>query len=178
MLDLGAALGAQTSVEGVARMLAAAADRLVQCAAVTVWLHDGDTMRLAAARGYTPGESERLAGCELPTGDPLFAGGLERRAVVTRRLPDAAGLTAHLDATPEGSTFVVVAVGERSANRAAIVIQRGPRRGTIRPQERQLLLGIADQSLIALHQPDAVRRARSLVPRDGAGACDRARDQG
>lgn len=150
LLDLGEALGAQTGVEGVAGMLAAAADRLVECAAVSVWLRDGDRMRVAATRGYTPDESARLAELAVDTGDALFAGALDRRDLTIRSAPVATAITWRLNAVPEGTTFVVVAVGERSANRAAIVVQRGPRRGAPSGLERRMLQGIADQTLIAL----------------------------
>ncbi len=150
LLELGEALGAQTGVEGVAAMLAAAADRLIECAAVSVWLRDGDQMRIASARGYTPDESARLFEQPIPADAPLFAEALDRREVVVRPFLAAEPLASRLDGTLDGSTFAVVAVGERSANRAAIVVQRGPRRGAPSPLERQMLHGIADQTLIAL----------------------------
>jgi HD-GYP domain-containing protein (c-di-GMP phosphodiesterase class II) len=46
--------------------------------------------------------------------------------------------------------FAIVAVGERAANRAAIVVQRGPRRGAPSRRDEQLLLGVADQALLAM----------------------------
>jgi GAF domain-containing protein len=150
LLDLGEALGAQTGVDGVAAMLAAAADRLIECAAVSVWLREGDDMRLASARGYTPGETTRLAAATIPSRSSLFAEALDRREVVVRPFVAAGPIASRLDGTLDGSTFAVVAVGERSANRAAIVVQRGPRRGAPSPLERQMLHGIADQTLIAL----------------------------
>ena len=150
LLDLGEALGAQTGVEGVASMLAAAADRLVECAAVSVWLRDGDRMRVAATRGYTPDESTRLADLAVDPADALFAGALDRRDLTIRPASATTAITWRLNAVPEGTTFAVVAVGERSANRAAIVVQRGPRRGAPSALERRMLQGIADQTLIAL----------------------------
>ena len=150
LLDLGEALGTQTGVDGMAGMLAIAAERLVECAAVSVWLRDGETMRLAAARGYTPAETARLAESAIPVAMAPFAGAVERREVVTRSAAPADAIASRLDGLPQGSTFAVVAVGERSANRAAIVVQRGPRRGAPSSLERQMLLGIADQTLIAL----------------------------
>ena len=84
LLDLGEALGAQTGVEGVAGMLAAAADRLVECAAVSVWLRDGDRMRVAATRGYTPDESDAAGDLAVDPGDALFTGALDRRDLTIR----------------------------------------------------------------------------------------------
>jgi HD-GYP domain-containing protein (c-di-GMP phosphodiesterase class II) len=150
LLDLGEALGAQTGVDGVAAMLAAAADRLIECAAVSVWLREGDEMRLASGRGYTPDEMARLADDTIAADAPLFAEALDRREVVVRPFIAAEPIASRLDGTLDGSTFAVVAVGERAANRAAVVVQRGPRRGAPSPLERQMLHGIADQTLIAL----------------------------
>jgi HD-GYP domain-containing protein (c-di-GMP phosphodiesterase class II) len=43
-----------------------------------------------------------------------------------------------------------VPVGERAANRAAIVVQRGQRRGAPDRRDEHMLLGIADQALLAM----------------------------
>ena len=44
----------------------------------------------------------------------------------------------------------MVAVGERAANRAVIVVQRGPRRGALTYRDEEMLMGIADQALLAM----------------------------
>ena len=44
----------------------------------------------------------------------------------------------------------MVPVGERAANRAAIVVQRGQRRGAPGRRDELMLLGIADQALLAM----------------------------
>jgi HD-GYP domain-containing protein (c-di-GMP phosphodiesterase class II) len=150
LLDLGAVLGSQTSVEGVAGMLAKTADRLVACGAVSVWLRHGEEMHLEAAHGYTPAEIERLGGAPIPVTSAPFLGALENRDVTARSIEPANELTTRLDSAPPGSTFVVVAIGERAANRAAIVLQRARRLGTPSATERDMLMGIADQALVAL----------------------------
>ena len=72
LIELGAALALQGSVDAVAEMLARAVDRLVESAAISVWLRAGDEMTLAAHAGYTPVEVRRLAAA---------AGGRDRGAV-------------------------------------------------------------------------------------------------
>jgi HD-GYP domain-containing protein (c-di-GMP phosphodiesterase class II)/putative methionine-R-sulfoxide reductase with GAF domain len=150
LLDLGMALSIQASVEDVARMVASAVDRLLESAALSVWLRDGDCLHLAAQAGYTPEEGERLEGARLRAGDPPFADALDRRLVTVRGVAEGAGLVACLDHAPAGSTFAIAAIGERAGNRGAIVVQRGPRRGVPSFRDEQLLLGIADQALLAI----------------------------
>ena len=138
-----------------------ALDRLIECAGVSVWLRDGDQMRVAGdPRLHAARDRRGWPNWPWTPATPLFAGALD-----SARPDDRSASTRHgasrggLDAVPEGTTFAVVAVGERSANRAAIVVQRGPRRGTPSALESRMLQGIADQALLAAHQPDAVRRA-------------------
>jgi HD-GYP domain-containing protein (c-di-GMP phosphodiesterase class II)/putative methionine-R-sulfoxide reductase with GAF domain len=150
LLDLGAALALQGSVDAVAEMLARAVDRLVESAAISVWMRSGSEMRLAAHSGYTPAEVRRLTGASVTVDDELFAGNLDSRAVTVCPPERAGALAAHLDAVAPGTTFAVVPVGERAANRAAIVVQRGGRRGAPDRRDETMLLGIADQALLAM----------------------------
>ena len=86
LIELGAALALQGSVDAVAEMLARAVDRLVESAAISVWLRAGDQMTLAAHVGYTPVEVQRLAAA---------AGGGDRGAVCGQpRLARARGVHA------------------------------------------------------------------------------------
>jgi HD-GYP domain-containing protein (c-di-GMP phosphodiesterase class II) len=150
LIDLGAALALQGSVDAVAEMLARAVDRLVESAAISVWLRAGDQMTMAAHVGYTPVEVQRLAADPVAVTDAPFAGNLESRtlAVCSPKRSDA--LVRHLETVAAGTTFAVVPVGERAANRAAIVVQRGQRRGAPDRRDEQMLLGIADQALLAM----------------------------
>ncbi|HXD71596.1 MAG TPA: HD domain-containing phosphohydrolase [Gaiellales bacterium] len=150
LLDLGAALALQGSVDAVAEMLTRAVDRLVESAAISVWMRSGAQMTLAAHTGYTPAEVRRLTAADVTVDDDLFARNLDSRAL-TVCPPDRAGaLATHLDAVAPGTTFAVVPVGERAANRAAIVVQRGGRRGAPDRRDETMLLGIADQALLAM----------------------------
>ena len=149
LLELAAALSLQSSVDGIARMVALALDRLMQCAGISVWLRDGDDLVPAALVGYTPREDERLMRLRLPaSAEPLGPALLSRRVMVVN-VDEAPVLAGCLDAAPAGTTFALIAVGERSANRGLIVVQRGPRRGPPAPRDERMLLGIADQALLA-----------------------------
>jgi HD-GYP domain-containing protein (c-di-GMP phosphodiesterase class II)/putative methionine-R-sulfoxide reductase with GAF domain len=146
LLELGAALALQGSVEAVAEMLARAVDRLVDSAAISVWLRRGDRMTLAAHVGYTPLEASRLQANPVPATDAPFAGNLDSRALAVCEPGQAGVLAAHRETVAAGTTFTVVPVGEWAANRAAIVVQRGaPGR-----RDERMLLGIADQALLAM----------------------------
>ena len=150
LLDLGAALALQGSVDAVAEMLTRAVDRLVESAAISVWMRSGAQMTLAAHAGYTPAEVRRLTAAGVTVDDELFAGNLDSRAITVCPPERAGALATHLDAVAPGTTFAVVPVGERAANRAAIVVQRGSRRGAPDRRDETMLLGIADQALLAM----------------------------
>jgi HD-GYP domain-containing protein (c-di-GMP phosphodiesterase class II)/putative methionine-R-sulfoxide reductase with GAF domain len=150
LLELGAALALQGSVDAVAEMIARAVDRLVESAAISVWLRDGDDLTLAAHVGYTPLEVERLAAAPVDAAEAPFGGNLDARtlAVCSPRRADA--IAGRLESVAPGTTFTVVPVGERAANRAAILLQRGGRRGAPDRRDERMLLGIADQALLAM----------------------------
>ncbi len=150
LIELGAALALQGSVEAVAEMLARAVDRLVESAAISVWLRSGDEMTLAAHVGYTPLEVQRLAAGPVAVTDDPFAGNLDSRALAVCKTRHAGALASHLETVAPGTTFAVVPVGERAANRAAIVVQRGQRRGAPDGRDERMLLGIADQAFLAM----------------------------
>ena len=108
-------------------------------------------MTLAAHVGYTPVEVQRLAAAPVAghrgavCGQPRLA-----RARGVHSPAQAEALARHLETVAAGTTFAVVPVGERAANRAAIVVQRGQRRGAPDRRDEQMLLGIADQALLAM----------------------------
>jgi HD-GYP domain-containing protein (c-di-GMP phosphodiesterase class II) len=150
LLELAAALSLQSSVDGIARMVALALDRLMQSAGISVWLRDGDDLVPAALVGYTPREDQRLMRLRLPaSAEPLGPALLSRRVMVLN-VDEAPVLAGCLDAAPAGTTFALIAVGEHSANRGLIVVQRGPRRGPPALRDERMLLGIADQALLAV----------------------------
>jgi HD-GYP domain-containing protein (c-di-GMP phosphodiesterase class II)/putative methionine-R-sulfoxide reductase with GAF domain len=150
LLELGAALALQGSVEAVAQMLARAVDRLVESAAISVWLRDGDELSLAAHVGYTPLEAERLGAAPVEVSEAPFGPNLESRTLAVCPPRRAAAIAGRLQPVTPGTTFTIVPVGERAANRAAIVLQRGGRRGAPDRRDERMLLGIADQALLAM----------------------------
>jgi HD-GYP domain-containing protein (c-di-GMP phosphodiesterase class II)/putative methionine-R-sulfoxide reductase with GAF domain len=150
LLELGAALALQGSVEAVAEMLARAVDRLVESAAISIWLRDGDELSMAAHVGYTPLEAERLSAAPVDVTAAPFGSNLEGRTLAVCPPRRAGAIAGRLESVAAGTTFTVVPVGERAANRAAIVVQRGGRRGAPGRRDERMLLGIADQALLAM----------------------------
>jgi HD-GYP domain-containing protein (c-di-GMP phosphodiesterase class II) len=150
LLELGAALSLQENVEGIASMLAIAIDRLVECAGISIWERDGDMLVPATTVGYTPREAHRLLRARLRVTDQPLAAALSGRGIASLDLDQTPALTGCLDAAPAGTTYAVIAIGERSRNRGAVIVQRGPRRGPISPRDQRMLLGIADQALLAI----------------------------
>ena len=149
MLELGAALAAQVSVGPVAEMLARAVDRLVECAAMSVWLRIGDRLELAAHIGYTPREANRLGAASMRADEPPFGANLDARRVLVldsaRRRRSQRAPASHY-----GASYTLVPIGERAGNRAAMIVQRGRRRGPPSSRDERMLLGIADQALFAI----------------------------
>jgi HD-GYP domain-containing protein (c-di-GMP phosphodiesterase class II) len=150
LLELGAALALQSSVDGIASMLAVAIDRLVECAAISVWRREGDQLVPAATVGYTPDEQRTLMATRLPADAEPIVSALASRRVTSLGIEQAPVLCSALDGPRPGTTFAVVAIGERAASRAAVIVQRGPRRGSLSHRDEQMLLGIADQALLAI----------------------------
>ncbi len=150
MLELGAALAAQVSVGAVAGMLARAVDRLVECAGLSVWLRADDRMELAAHVGYTPREVGRLEAVSLAADEAPFTGNLDARHVLVLDADDSEALSASAGLPRHGTSYALIPIGERAGNRAAIVVQRGRRRGPPSSRDERMLLGIADQALLAL----------------------------
>ncbi|HEV8451981.1 MAG TPA: HD domain-containing phosphohydrolase [Gaiellales bacterium] len=150
LLELGAALSLQENVEGIASMLAIAIDRLVECAGISIWARDSDVLVPVNTVGYTPREAHRLMRARLRVTDQPLAAALSGRGIASLDLDQTPALTGCLDAAPAGTTYAVIAIGERSHNRGAVIVQRGPRRGPISPRDQRMLLGIADQALLAI----------------------------
>ena len=150
MLELGAALAAQVSVGAVAEMLARAVDRLVECAAMSVWLRIGDRLELAAHIGYTPREANRLGAASMRADEPPFGANLDSRRVLVLDSSEAEALAACAGVPIYGASYTLVPIGERAGNRAAMIVQRGRRRGPPSSRDERMLLGIADQALLAI----------------------------
>ena len=63
---------------------------------------------------------------------------------------DSEALSASAGLPRQGASYALIPIGERAGNRAAIVVQRGRRRGPPSSRDERMLLGIADQALLAL----------------------------
>ncbi|HEY7258730.1 MAG TPA: HD-GYP domain-containing protein [Gaiellales bacterium] len=150
MLELGQALATQVSVRAVAEMLARAVDRLVECAGMSVWLRSGDRFELASHVGYTPRESNRMNAVTLRASASPLAGNLESRRIVVLDSAEADALSAAIGVPRLGAFYTLVPIGERAGNRAVMIVQRGRRRGPPSPRDERMLLGIADQALLAI----------------------------
>ena len=178
LLELAAALSLQSSVDGIARMVALALDRLMQCAGISVWLRDGGDLVPAALVGYTPREDERLMRLRLPaSAEPLGPALLTRRVMVVN-VDEAPVLAGCLDAAPAGHDVRADrrrrALGEPRADRR-------PAGAAARPAgaaRRADAAGHRRPGAARGRQPGAVRRARDLVPGDRRGAGQRARPEG
>ncbi len=150
MLELGQALATQVSVKAVAEMLARAVDRLVECAAMSVWLRSDDRFELAAHVGYTPREAGRMEAVSFAAAEAPFGGNLESRRVVVLDAAECEALVTAAGLPRQGATYTIVPIGERAGNRAVIVVQRGRRRGAPSVRDERMLLGISDQALLAI----------------------------
>ena len=150
LLELGAVLALQGDANQVAVMVTTAIDRLVGSAALSVWLREGDRLRMAGHAGHTPAEIERLRDQPLDALAAPFDQALQRRTVTVLELAGCGQLADRLAGSPPGSLVALVAIGERAGNRGLVVVQRGPRRGPPSYRDEQMLLGIADQALLAL----------------------------
>ncbi|HET7171481.1 MAG TPA: HD-GYP domain-containing protein [Gaiellales bacterium] len=150
MLELGQALATQVSVRAVAEMLARSVDRLVECAAMSVWLRTGERFELAAHVGYMPREADRIAASSLSGMDAPLAGNLESRQIVVLEGDEVDALAAATGVPRLGACYTLVPIGERAGNRAVMIVQRGRRRGPPSERDERMLLGIADQALLAI----------------------------
>ncbi len=145
---------------------AARIDRLVECAALSVWLRDGDRLRLAAPRRLHAAR-ERAADRDrllVALAAPCRPGAAAARRDGARRRPAAAAGRPAGRRSRRASTFAVVAIGERSANRGADrrAARAAPRAAPLARRAdaaRHRRPGAAGD-----HQPRALRRARRLVP--------------
>jgi HD-GYP domain-containing protein (c-di-GMP phosphodiesterase class II) len=153
LLHLGEALAVQATADDISQMVARAVDQLVDSAALAVWLREGDDLRLAGHIGYTPAQVEWLHAQRRKASDPAYAEQLGRRRLTVVE----AGRDGPLADIPAGSTLVIVPIGESAGNRGAIVLRRGPRRGAPSSRDEQMLLGIADQALLALTNRELYR---------------------
>jgi HD-GYP domain-containing protein (c-di-GMP phosphodiesterase class II) len=92
----------------------------------------------------------RLEAVSLAADEAPFTGNLEARQVLVLDADDSEALSASAGLPRRGTSYALIPIGERAGNRAAIVVQRGRRRGRPSSRDERMLLGIADQALLAL----------------------------
>jgi HD domain/GAF domain len=150
LVELGQTLGMASSQDGILHLLCLAVCRLVDQSGCAVWAVDGDRLRLAAAAGY-PVRNRPQPGHEIHRGDLLaaLAGSKRIRTVAIAEAPHAA--------PPPRARTVVVPIGERAATRALVCLERDTEPSA---PEEALLIGIADQALLA------IENQRLLAERD------------
>jgi HD-GYP domain-containing protein (c-di-GMP phosphodiesterase class II) len=122
----------------------------VECAGMSVWLRSGDRFELASHVGYTPRECDRMSAVRLRAAASPLADNLESRRVVVLDSDEADAFSASIGVPRPGASYTLVPIGERAGNRAVMIVQRGRRRGPPSARDERMLLGIADQALLAI----------------------------
>ena len=153
LVELGQTLGMASSEDGILHLLCLAVCRLVDQSGCAVWAVDGERLRLAAAAGY-PVRNRPHPGHEILHSDRLatLAGSKRIRTVTAAEAPHAA--------PPPRPKTVVVPIGERAATRALVCLERDAEPSA---PEEALLIGIADQALLAIENQRLVaERDRTL----------------
>jgi hypothetical protein len=138
LVELGQALSLEHGEDRVLHLLTLAVARLVPQDGVSAWRRTGDGFTLVSAHGYT-GRRRPSLGAHVPSGalpPELIA---SRRLRVLRR-EDAPGLV-------RGPAAGIVPIGEREGVYALLAIERET---VPDAAEEALLLGVADQALLAL----------------------------
>ncbi len=157
LVELGQALSLEHGEERVLHLLTLAVARLVPQDGVSAWRSDGDGFTLASAHGF-PARRRPPLGTRVPSGalpPDLIA---SRRLRVLRR-EDAPALV-------RGPLAGIVPIGEREGNHALLVVERDAAPDAA---EEALLLGVADQALLALANERLLSAQREAL--SGIVAC-------
>ena len=157
LVELGQALSLEHGEERVLHLLTLAVARLVPQDGVSAWRRSGDGFVLVSAHGYS-GRRRPSVGTHVP------AGALPPELTASRRLrvvgrDEAPGLV-------RGPTAGIVPIGEREGTHALLAIERD---AAPDPAEEALLLGVADQALLALSNERLLTAHRDAL--SGIVAC-------
>jgi hypothetical protein len=157
LVELGQALSLEHGEDRVLNVLTLAVARLVPQDGVSAWrAHEGG-YTLASAHGFTPRRRPQL-GTRVPSGAlPADLTASRRLCVLARE--DAPALV-------RGPLAGVVPIGERDGNHALLVVERA---ATPDAAEAALLLGVADQALLALSNERLLSAQREAL--SGIVAC-------
>ncbi|HEY2790499.1 MAG TPA: HD domain-containing phosphohydrolase [Gaiellales bacterium] len=157
LVELGQALSLEHGEERVLHLLTLAVARLVPQDGVSAWRAGEDVFTLVSAHGFAARRRQPL-GASVPCGSlppDLIA---SRRLRVLRR-DDAPALV-------RGPLAGVVPIGEREGNHALLVVERD---AVPDAAEEALLLGVADQALLALSNERLLSAQRDAL--SGIVAC-------
>lgn len=157
LVELGQALSLEHGEEHVLHLLTLAVARLVPQDGVSAWRADEGGFTLASAHGF-PARRRPPLGTRVPSG------ALPRDLIASRRLrlltrDDAPALV-------RGPLAGVVPIGERDGNHALLVVERAAMPDAA---EEALLLGVADQALLALSNERLLSAQRDAL--SGIVAC-------
>jgi HD domain len=157
LVELGQALSLEHGEERVLHLLTLAVARLVPQDGVSAWRATGDGFTLVSAHGFT-GRRRPPVGAQVPGGALPPDLTASRRLRVLRR-EDAPALV-------RGPMAGIVPIGEREGNHALLVIEREDQPDAA---EEALLLGVADQALLALANERLLSEQRDAL--SGIVAC-------
>jgi hypothetical protein len=157
LVELGQALSLEHGEERVLHLLTLAVARLVPQDGVSAWRSDGDGFTLASAHGFAARRRPPL-GTRVPSGALPPDLTASRRLRVLRR-EDAPALV-------RGPLAGIVPIGEREGNHALLVVER---EAAPDAAEEALLLGVADQALLALANERLLSAQREAL--SGIVAC-------
>lgn len=157
LVELGETLSLDHGEEHVLHLLTLSVARLIDHRGVAAWRSGTDGLTLVSAAGYvhrlgmTPGRHVAWS--------PLLREVTSSRRVRGVQAGEAPGLIG-------GDRATLVPIGERGANRAVLVVER---RVEAAAAQEALLLGVADQALLAIENDRLLDGERQAL--DGVVAC-------
>jgi hypothetical protein len=157
LVELGQALSLEHGEERVLHLLTLAVARLVPQDGVSAWLAGEGGFTLASAHGFTP-RRRPAPGARVPS-DALPPDLIASRRLRVLRREEAPALV-------RGPLAGVVPIGEREGNHGLLVVERAAAPDAA---EEVLLLGIADQALLALTNERLLTAQREAL--SGIVAC-------
>jgi HD-GYP domain-containing protein (c-di-GMP phosphodiesterase class II) len=157
LVELGQALALEHGEDRVLHLLTLAVARLIEQDGVSAWQAADGTFTLVSAHGFA-GRRRSAMGAQVP------ASALPAELAASRRLRMLTREEA--PALVRGPLAGVVPIGEREGNHALLVVER---QGAFDAAEEALLLGVADQALLALANERLLAEQRDAL--SGTVAC-------
>jgi HD-GYP domain-containing protein (c-di-GMP phosphodiesterase class II) len=157
LVELGQALALEHGEDRVLHLLTLAVARLVEQDGVSAWQAGDETFTLVSAHGFA-GRRRSAMGAQVPRSGRFGELTASRRLRMLTR-EEAPALV-------RGSLAGVVPIGEREGNHALLVVER---QAAFDAAEEALLLGVADQALLALENERLLAEQRDAL--SGTVAC-------